>query len=180
MCTDIWTSDLLIFKKERHQFLLFYFFIFPFFPSSFLSFFLFCWRQPSRIVLIVSLHWEKDREADMKENWSSSLICSFISVVFVVPSLCPILSCALFNRQRIGRVCQMFLERDLERRRWKVVQSACAILFFYSRILYTRSNILKDMLDVVQLTYLSLLLTFYQFINQRGQFNSQDLQCAFV
>ena len=36
------------------------------------------------------------------------------------------------------------------------------------------------MLDVVQLTYLSLLLTFYQFINQRGQFNSQDLQCAFV
>ena len=105
MCTDIWTSDLLIFKKERHQFLLFYFFIFPFFPSSFLSFFLFCWRQPSRIVLIVSLHWEKDREADMKEHWSSSLICSFTSVVFVVPSL-SVPSCrALYSIDNTLAVC---------------------------------------------------------------------------
>ena len=115
---------------------------FSFFPSLFLSFFLFLLATAeSDCFDSFSALGKRDREADMKEHWSSSLICSFTSVVFVVPSLCPILPCALFNRQHIGRVCQMFLERDLERRRWKVVQSACAILFFYSRILYTRSNV---------------------------------------
>ena len=185
MCMDIGASDLLI-LKEGHQSLFFLFF--SFFPSLFLSFFLFLLATAkSDCFDSFSALGKRDREADMKEHWSSSLICSFTSVVFVVPSLSVPSWRALYSIDNTLAVCARcswsgILNDDDERLSSQHVPFFSFILVFCTLVPTSLNalNILRDMLDAVQLTYLSLLLAFYQFINQRGQFNSQDVQCAFV